>query len=366
MIDPYNVLGISRNATAEEIQIAYRKLVLKYHPDHNSGDKQAVEKLKEINSAFEILGDPSNKVRYDNGFKGPAFSGFQRRKSNKQPKESTTSEDFSYENVVADFFGGSVFKGRNITVRLEIDLKEVYTGCKKYIKIKKRKRCMGCYGRGFTGFTPCSNCKGSGAVQTPDAPFQFLSQCQICQGTGKASVVKCGDCLGTSFLPGFYENDLEVTIPPGIENGMQIRIAGEGEESIRGGNSIDGRAGDVMVFIIVKDHPVFQRQGTDLIAEVPVSYTELVLGGEIELPTIAGEIVKVKIPEGSQSHTKFRLKGKGLFVGSKYGDLIATVKIETPKNIDEDYLKTLQELSQLEKTNITPRRQQWSKNVNPI
>lgn len=361
MINPYEVLGVSKNSTAEEIQNAYRKLVLKYHPDHNQGDKNAVEKLKEINSAFEILSDPLQKARYDNGRRGPTFTGFQTKR---KPKEDKTSENYSYEDVVADFFGGSVYKGRNITVRLEIDLKEVYSGCKKYIKIKKRKRCTTCSGRGFSGFTPCGNCKGSGAVQTADAPFQFLTQCQICQGTGKASVVKCGDCLGTCFLPGFFEKDLEVSIPAGVENGIQIRIAGEGEESIRGGNSVDGRAGDVMVFVIVKDHHIFQRQGLDLLAEVPVSYTELVLGGDMELNTLSGELIKVRIPEGTQSHTKFRLKGKGLIVGNKQGDIIATVKIETPKNINEEYKKTLQELSQLEKTFVTPRREQWSKNFN--
>lgn len=360
MINPYEVLGVSKNSTAEEIQNAYRKLVLKYHPDHNQGDKNAVEKLKEINSAFEILSDPLQKARYDNARRGPTFTGFQTKR---KPKEDKTSENYSYEDVVADFFGGSVYKGRNITVRLEIDLKEVFTGCVKYIKVKKKKRCFSCDGKGYTDFNACHVCSGSGSVQIPDSPFQFLTKCPHCKGSGKSSLIKCGDCLGTCFLPGLHDHDVKVNIPCGIENGIQIRIAGEGEDSIRGG-SIDGRSGDVIVFIIVKDHPIFQRQGKDLLVEVPVSYTQLVLGGEIQIPIITGEIVEVKIPEASQSHTKFRLKGKGLKVGNTIGDLIATVKIETPKNINEEYKKTLQELSQLEKTFVTPRREQWSKNFN--
>jgi molecular chaperone DnaJ len=355
MSDLYEILGVSRDASPDQIHNAYRKLALKYHPDQNAGDASATESFKKINNAYDILSDPIKKSQYDR-------TSFNFRTKSRSRSEATPNPNYSYENVMADFFGGSAYKGRNITVRIEIELKEVFTGCKKHIKIKKKKRCYGCDGRGYTGFTPCTACSGSGSVQVADAPFQFLTQCQVCQGTGKVSFVKCGDCLGTCFLPGFHEKQLEVVIPKGIENGMQIRLAGEGEESVRG-SSVDGRTGDVMVFVIVKDHPIFTRQGNDLHAEVPVSYTQLVLGSEIEIPTLSSEIIKVKIPQGSQSHTKFRLKGKGLPFGSNHGDLIATVKIETPKSLAENYEEALRLLAELEKSNITPRREQWAKNI---
>lgn len=359
MIDPYQVLGLNKDATSEEIQSAYRKAAFKYHPDQNLGDS-AVESFKKVNSAYELLSDPIKKSQYDR-------SSFQFRKKPRKQQASNQQYNspppgFDYENVVGDFFGGSSYKGRNITVRLEINLKEVYTGCVKYIKVQKKKRCFSCDGKGYSDFNACHVCSGSGAVQIPDSPFQFLTKCPYCKGSGKSSLVKCGDCLGTCFLPGLHDHDLKVNIPGGIENGMQIRLTGEGEDSIRG-SGVDGRAGDVVVFVIVKDHPIFQRQGKDLLVEVPVSYTQLVLGGEIQIPTIAGEIVKVTIPEASQSHTKFRLKGKGLKIGHASGDLIATVKTETPKNLSPEYKEVLKQLANLEKINITPRRQEWDKNM---
>jgi molecular chaperone DnaJ len=192
-----------------------------------------------------------------------------------------------------------------------------------------------------------------------DAPFEMRTSCSVCAGTGKANVKKCGDCLGSGYLPGFHEKALEIAIPAGIENGMQVRLAGEGEESLRG-----GRSGDVMIFVLVKDHPIFSREGPNLTVEVPVSYTQLVLGGEVEIPTLAEGTLKVKVPNGSQSHTKFRLKGRGFPTGKGLvGNLIATLKIETPKTFDEDYKKVLDQLAELEKKNITPRREQWAKKV---
>lgn len=354
MKDFYEVLGIAKNANEEDIKKAYRQGAKKHHPDVNPGDPESIERFKEVQEAYDTLSDPIKKARYDSATPHMRF----RRRP--QPKSGTSDPPpgFAFEEVMEEFFGGSTFKGRNITVRLEIEFKEVLTGCTKHIKIKKRKRCTGCVGKGFTGFQPCPNCEGSGAVQVADSPFGFSTPCQVCSGTGKASVVKCGDCIGSGYLPGYHEKALDVKIPAGIENGMQVRLVGEGEESIRG-----GRSGDVMVFVLVKEHPIFSREGANISVEVPVSYTQLVLGDEIEIPTLAEGTLKVKVPAGSQSHTKFRLKGKGFPVGLILGDLIATLKIETPKTFDEDYKKALERLSELEKKNITPRREQWSKKV---
>jgi len=353
MKDYYEVLDVARNATDEDIKKAYRKVAIKHHPDVNPGDPDATKRFQEIQEAYDTLGDPIKKSRYD----AAPHMRFRRRP---QPKSNPGKPPgFAFEEVMEEFFGGSTFKGRNITVRLEVEFKEVLTGCTKHIKIKKRKRCTGCMGNGFTGFQPCPNCEGSGTVQVADSPFGFRTPCQVCSGTGKASVVKCGDCIGSGYLPGYYEKALDINIPAGIENGMQVRLAGEGEESLRG-----GRAGDVMVFVLVKEHPLFSREGSNLSVEVPVSYTQLVLGDDIEIPTLAEGSLKVKVPAGSQSHTKFRLKGKGFPNGmGSLGDLIATLKIETPKSFDEDYKQALERLSELEKKNVTPRREQWAKKV---
>lgn len=351
MRDYYEVLGVAKNATEDEIKKAYRTGARKHHPDVNPGDSDAASKrFQEIQEAYETLSDPIKRARYN----GSPHMKFRRSKSNSGPPPGAT-----YEEIVEEFFGGSVYKGRNITVRLEVEFKEVLTGCKKNIKVKKRKRCTGCAGMGFTGFQPCSNCQGSGMVQISDSPFGFNTSCQICNGTGKVSLVKCGDCIGSGYLPGYYEKALEVNIPAGIDNGMQVRLAGEGEESLRG-----GRAGDVMIFVLVKEHSLFGREGANISVEVPVSYAQLVLGDEIEIPTLTEGVLKVKVPAGSQSHTKFRLKGKGFPIGGGLGDLIATLKIEIPKSIDGEYKEVLEKLSELEKKNITPRREQWSKKVN--
>lgn len=345
----YEILGVTKFATKEEIKKSYLAGAKKHHPDVNPGDSDAIKRFQEFQQAYETLSDPIKKSKYD------SFPHMQFRS-----RPTKDNSDFSFDSVVESFFGGSTYKGRSITVRLQVEFKEVFVGCKKNINIKKRNRCTGCTGNGFTSSDPCSICEGSGKVQVADAPFGFISECKICKGTGRTNVVKCGDCIGSGYIPGYCEKTIEINVPPGIENGTQVRLAGEGEESIHG-----GRAGDVIVVILVGEHDVFKRDGLNLSVDVPVSYTQLVLGDEVEIPTLPDGFLKVKIPVGSQSHTKFRLKGKGFstFMGHM-GDLIATLKIETPKILDQDYKNVLEKLSDLEKKNITPRREQWIKKIN--
>jgi molecular chaperone DnaJ len=263
---------------------------------------------------------------------------------------------FNYNDIVNEFFGGSNFKGRSIQFRVEISLKEVLTGCTKPITIKRRKKCLTCAGTGITGFSSCKNCQGSGFFKTQDSPFELQQACMVCGGTGKSDIVKCKDCLGQGFMVATEEKTINVKIPPGIENGMQIRIVGEGEPSLRHG----GKAGDVIVFVLVKDFAPFSREGANLTLEVPVSYGQLCLGDSVEIPTLNEGVYLIKIPPGSQPNTKFRIKGKGLPIGGSFGDLIATVKVEVPKNLDEEYRKVLESLIKMEKEFITPRRKAWS------
>jgi molecular chaperone DnaJ len=355
MKDYYGILGVSRHATYIEIKKAYRSGARKHHPDKNPGDVGASERFREVQEAYDTLIDSSKRAAYDR-----IAPKSQPKSKSEEPGPSPSSSDF-FEEVKEEFFGGSNFKGRSITVRIEIELKEVFSGCNKNIKIKKRKRCTGCKGNGYTSFVSCNNCKGTGTIKSDSLDGIVVGVlCTVCSGTGKSAVVKCGDCAGSGYLPGWYEKPITIVIPPGIQNGMQLRIVGEGEESIRGGIS-----GDVTVFVLVKENQIFARDGSDLSLEIPISYTQLVLGQEIEIPTISDGLTKIKIPPGSQSHTKFRLKGKGLPDGKGFrGDLIALLKIETPKTLSEEYEKIIKELSELEKNNLTPRREQWFKKIN--
>lgn len=354
MKNHYDVLGIEKNANEEDIKKAYRKKAKLHHPDVNPNDPQAINRFKELQEAFDVLSDPLKRSRYDS----TANMKFRRRTS-KQASTTSTEAASGFGFDMDELFGGSTFKGRNISVRVEISLEEVCKGCNKSVNIRKKKRCVKCSGIGFTGFKNCKNCNGSGISKVIDAPFNMQTLCQNCGGTGKESSIKCEDCLGHGQLPGYFETKLDVNIPMGIDHGMQVRVQGAGEEALKG-----GRPGDVIIFVLVKEHKIFTRDLFDICIEVPISYTQLVLGDEIEIPTLDNEILKVKVPAGSQSHTKFRIKSKGIPNGKgKIGDLIATLKVEVPKILSEEYINVLKALQLQEKENITPRRQRWSENI---
>jgi molecular chaperone DnaJ len=359
--DYYEVLEISDSASDEQIRKAYRKLARKYHPDVNPGDEEAPEKFKEVQNAYETLSDPAKKSLYDLGRnrKSMHFRTRSRTRTWKDPKTGTTGSQ-TFEEVVGEFFGAaSTFRGRNIQVRLEIDFHQAYTGCTRSIKLKKKKRCDSCDGNGFTAFSPCPNCAGSGFVKAAiDAPFMLNAECPACFGSGKAASVACKYCKN-GFLPEFIEKGVEVKIPAGISSGTQLRIVNEGEDSLR----LTGKAGDLFVVIIVKDHPIFRREAQNLLLDVPVSYTQLVLGDTIFVPTMTSEKYKIEIPKGCQTNTKFRIKGRGFPGGpTGMGDLLVTLKVETPKDInDEDYNKLIAQLSEMEKKYVSLRREEWAK-----
>jgi molecular chaperone DnaJ len=356
--DYYELLGVTRTATPQEIKSAYRKLAMKYHPDRNPGDKEAEAMFKRVQEAYDTLSDPGKRAYYNgNGTPGPTPG---RRQSRRQrPFHQGASSEF--QSIFEEFFGGGVDRGRNIQVRVECELLEIVQGCHKTIQYKKRNRCTSCEGQGFTKFNPCGACGGSGFAQVTESnPFQFVQQCVHCHGSGKIAVERCSDCGGGGFTA-LLEKQLTVTIPPGIDNGMQVRVRGEGEEGRLG-----SRTGDLFVVVLIKEHPIFKRNGADLVLDVPVSYTQLVLGQEIEIPTLKDGIVNVKMPVGTQSNTRFRLKGKGLphlQTPTVLGDIIATVKVETPNELCDEYKELIEKLAEVEKKHITPRREAFAKKV---
>ena len=344
-MDYYETLGVSRTATEAEIKKAYRRNALKYHPDRNPGDKSAEEMFKRVQEAYDSLSDPVKRSHYDGG---SSFRSAPPRGRRRQP-------DFA--SVFEEFFGGGVDRGRNIQVRVEVDLTDIMSGCTRHILVKKRMRCPGCEGKGYTSFVPCPACGGSGfGAKIDSAPFQFTMPCNLCKGSGKSSIDRCTDCAGAGF-GGFTEKTLAVPIPQGIDNGMQVRIQGEGEEGAFG-----SRPGDLFVVVLIKDHPIFKREGRDLYCEIPVSYTQLVLGDEIELPTLDKSSVKVKVPAGTQTGTRFRMKGRGLpDIQSPLhlGDILATVKVESPAELCGEYKTLLEKLAEMERLHPTPKREEF-------
>lgn len=342
--DPYKVLGVNKDSTPEEIKKAYREIVRKNHPDANPNNPEALNLFKDTQEAYEILGDPSKKSMFDSG--GSSMH-FRSRTGSANPFDI-------FNDVFGQGFKGN-FKGRNVQLKIEIDFKESILGCIKQVKVRKKKKCENCSGKGVCGQSDCNACNGQGFLKVQDAPFEIRQGCSACNGTGKISVEKCNPCDGKGFFEEYVEQEFSITVPAGIEDGSQIRLAGQGEESLNGGS-----AGDLIVFVSVKDNSIFVREGANLVVEIPVSYTQLVLGAEIEVPTVNEGTLTVKIPAGSQSHTKFRVKGKGVFVKGKAGDLIIIAKIETPKILNEEYKKVIEQLAVLEAKNVTPNREKWN------
>ena len=338
MKDYYEILGISNTENIEDIKRAYRIEARKHHPDLNQNDPGSTDRFKKIQEAYENLSDPIKKSSYD--AQNPAGS----------------QQDFSFQEDMNGFFNGTVHRGRNFSIRIEVDYKDVLLGCTRSVLIRKKLRCVSCQGCGAEKFECCDFCHGTGSMKIVDVPLEIITVCQKCNGSGKKISRKCGKCGGSGFLPDYFNHQLGVFIPAGAESGSTFRVAGEGEESRKGGNF-----GDLIIFITVKKHDFFHKEGPNLTIDVPVSYTQLVLGSEIEIPTLNDGFVKVKIPKGSQSHTKFRIKGKGILFHGVVGDLIATVKIETPKILDDSHKKVLEELAKIEQLNVTPKREHWSK-----
>jgi len=343
--DYYEVLGVPRDATEQQIKSAYRKLAIKYHPDKNPGDKGAEEMFKEAAEAYSVLSDPERRDRYDRyGHSGMAggFSGF----------DPTIFADFG--DILGDFFGfGDVFgarrrggpeRGTDLRYDLKIAFREAAHGVKTKIKIPRQEICDSCGGRGTAkGKSPvsCPNCRGTGQVRYQQGFFSISRTCGNCNGAGRVVRDPCETCQGNGRVR--KEKVLEIKIPAGVDNGARLRIQGEGEAGGHG-----GPAGDLYVVIYVEEHPFFQRQGNNIYCQVPISITQAVLGAEITVPSLAGE-ERLKIPEGTQSGTVFRLRNKGIVsLGERgRGDQFVAVNVVTPARLTKEQRQLFMQLAEI-------------------
>ncbi|MBX7229855.1 MAG: molecular chaperone DnaJ [Burkholderiaceae bacterium] len=364
--DFYEILGVAKNASEEEIKKAYRKLAMKYHPDRNPDDKSAETKFKEAKEAYEMLSDADKRAAYDRyGHAGVD--------PNRGMGGSEGMGGFgeAFGGIFDEIFGQrsghrggpQVYKGADLKYSMEITLEEAASGVEKTIKVPGWDECDTCHGSGAkpgTKPTTCPTCGGNGQVRMQQGFFSIQQTCPRCHGTGKIIPEPCTKCDGLGKIK--RSKTLEVKIPAGIDEGMRIRSSGNGEPGING-----GPPGDLYVEIHVKEHSVFQREGDDLHCEVPVSFTQAALGGEIEVPTIGGK-ASITIPEGTQSSKTFRLRGKGIKgVRSGYaGDLYCHIQIETPVKLTEHQRKLLKELDESLKKGgekHSPQEKSWADKV---
>ncbi len=343
--DYYKLLEVDRNASEAEIKKSYRKLAMKYHPDRNKDNPtEAEKKFKQIKEAYEVLSDPKKRSAYDQfGHAGvdPSMGG--------RGGFGGGAESFSdiFGDVFGDIFGGgrqqrsSVQRGADLRYNLELTLEEAVGGTEAVVKVPVLVACGECNGSGAKkGSSPmtCSTCHGHGQVRMQQGFFSVQQTCPTCRGTGKQIKDPCPKCYGQGRVQ--ETKTLNVKVPPGVDTGDRIRLAGEGEAGINGGPS-----GDLYVQVQVKDHPIFTRDGANLYCEVPISFPTACLGGELEVPTLDGK-VKLKIPAETQTGKLFRLRGKGVkpVRGGAVGDLLCRVQIETPVRLTKEQQALIEQL----------------------
>ncbi|MBN8521784.1 MAG: molecular chaperone DnaJ [Alphaproteobacteria bacterium] len=342
--DFYQILGVDKKSSAEEIKKAYRKLAMQYHPDKNKDDKTSEAKFKEINEAYDVLKDDQKRAAYDRfgsaAFDGSGGGGF--RPGGFNPSDfQGFGGSFSdiFEDVFGDMMGGrgsrgsgAGLRGADLQYNMEITLEESFQGAEKTIKIPVQDTCGACSGSGSEGGKKpetCPTCQGSGRMRMTQGFFTVERACTTCGGTGQIIRDPCKTCGGAGRTR--KEKTLKISIPKGISSGQRIRLSGEGEAGVRGGGT-----GDLYVLVALKAHKFFQREGVDLHCRVPIPMVTATLGGDIEVPTIAGSRTKMKIPAGTQTGQQFRLKGKGMPVmrAESAGDMYIEIFVETPVNLN--------------------------------
>jgi molecular chaperone DnaJ len=356
--DYYEVLSVSRTASNGEISSAYRKLAIKYHPDKNPGDEEAIAQFKIAAEAFEVLSDADKRARYDRyGHAGLGSSG---------AGHFTDVEDIfsAFGDMFGDLFGGGggggrrrggkrVRRGADVRADVTLDLLEAAHGVEKTVRFRRHERCADCEGTGArpgTEKSKCQYCGGHGQVVQSSGIFRMQTTCPACNGEGQVIKNPCSICQGTGQMP--KQVSTTVKIPAGVDSGTQLRISGEGEPGPNG-----GPAGDCYCFITVEDHPLFERDGQHLICRVPISYSQAALGASLEVPTLDGR-EELEVPAGTQSGQVFRMRGRGMPDPRHHGrgDLLVQTNIEVPKQLNAQEEELLRKLAELEKASVTPHR----------
>ncbi len=345
--DFYRILGVGKKSSPDEIKKAFRKLARKYHPDLNPGDRAAEQKFKEINEAYEVLGDPKKKSQYDQfgstQFRtgGPGFEGF-------RAHDFREGFDFGgFGDIFSDLFGAKArpetyrSRGPDMAMGLELSLEEAFSGVMKTITFNREISCKTCNGSGAESSEVCSTCKGAGSLKTAKGFFSMSQPCAACGGTGRKVTKVCSACRGTGKT--VHTETLKVKIPGGADTGSRVKLRGMGRAGAGG-----GPPGDLFIEITVKPHPIFKRKGDDIYLDLPVTFGEATLGGKIEVPTIDG-MASMTLPQGIQGGQRLKLSGKGFpspRTGTR-GSQYVVIKIVIPKNLDSEAIDKVREVEQL-------------------
>ncbi|WP_242334227.1 MULTISPECIES: molecular chaperone DnaJ [Anaeromyxobacter] len=362
--DYYDVLGVERAADEQAIKTAYRRLAHKLHPDKNPGDKHAEEQFKEASEAYSVLSDPDKRARYDrfghtNGGM-PGAEGF--------PFGGGASINDIFGDIFGEMFGGGAggrrqrqrTRGSDLRYHLEIGFEEAAFGTVARITIPRPKACETCHGSGAkpgTGPKTCPTCGGAGEIRLTQGFFSIARTCHHCQGSGRVIVDKCPACAGQGALR--EEATVEVKVPPGVDTGTRLKLSGEGEPAPVAG----GSPGDLYVVLQVRDHPIFSREDTEVLCEMPISFTQAALGATIDVPTLDGP-AKLKVPAGTQSGKVFRLKGKGIpaLSGGGRGDEHVRLLVETPTHLTKEQRELLERFAAISGEDTHPQaRSFWQK-----
>jgi len=357
--DFYDVLGVNRDVDDKALKSAYRKLAMKYHPDKNPGDDAAEASFKEVSEAYDTLKDAQKRAAYDR-FGHAAFQNGGGGGQHGFGADFSSSMSDVFEDIFGDFMGGgggrrersSATRGSDLRYNLEISLEEAFEGQTVDIDVPSMVGCDTCEGSGAkpgTGFSSCGTCQGHGKVRAAQGFFTIERTCPQCHGRGETMDQPCTGCSGQGRRQ--ESRSLSVDVPEGIEDGTRIRLSGEGEAGMRGGPT-----GDLYIFVSIKPHDLFQRDGADLFCRVPISMTTAALGGEFEVPALGGGRAKVKVPQGTQAGQRVRLKSKGMPVlrSQQMGDLYIQMDVETPQNLSKRQRELLEEFNEIATKETNP------------